>query len=463
MYLADTLRADHLSCYGYSKKTTPFLDGLSQKAYLFEQCRSQATWTRPSIASLYTGVSPRAHKMTMAPRGQSLSSDEPRLGDSYTTLAESLKEAGYDTALFLSNPVVRAELGYGQGFNHYRYVFDEDPGSQRNAVQSWIAEEASEPFFAFVHCLDPHGPYRSLKQAYKSLTGSTEDESLASLPNVDLEVLKGVDDFYREAIRPKAKDEMIPLLVEAQKPAGRVRALLKTFSNRGLDYFQNLYDAEIANIDSEFADLFGFLEDRSLVDNTIVVFTSDHGEAFNDHGQYLHGRETMPYDELLRVPLLIWIPGVKDGERIKSNVVLTDLHPTLLALAGAAIPPYIQAQQLLTQSGTLLPDRGRPQMAWTGLNKNPDKADVSMVLGKFKLMTFNDDGILKLFDLSADPGEKVDLIENGQVHDDVLKPLRDRLEREKQAQATLADQFRRPLWITHGSEAHEQLKALGYL
>jgi len=463
VYLADTLRADHLSCYGYSKKTSPFLDALSQEAYVFEQCRSQDTWTRPSIASLYTGVSPRAHKMTMTPRGQTLVSAEPLLGVSYTTLAQSLEEAGYDTALFLSNPVVRSELGFGRGFNHYRYVFDEDPGSQRRAVESWIASEASEPFFAVVHCLDPHGPYRALNHAYKSLTGSTQDESVALLPEQDREILKGVDDFYRNWIRPKSESEVASFLDEQKAPSERARALLKTFSKDGLDYFQNLYDAEITNVDSEVAKLFEFLSDHSLMDNTIVALTSDHGEAFNEHGQYLHGRGTMPYDELVHIPLLLWLPGVTEGKRIRTNVTLTDLHPTLLTLAGASCPPYVQGQPLLTISGKLLPDDGRPQMAWAELGRNPDDADVAMVLGNFKLMTFNDVGILKLFDLSTDPGEKVDLIENGLVRDDELNQLRERLDREKQDQAALATQFHRPLWMTHFGEAREQLEALGYL
>lgn len=462
VYLADALRADHLSCYGYSKKTSPFLDALSQQAYLFEQCRSLATWTRPSIASLYTGVSPRAHQMTVAREKGTPSSAKPALAADYMTLAESLEESGYDTALFLANPNGKVEFGFTQGFKHYRYVYDEDPGIQISALQSWITEEASEPFFAFVHCLDPHGPYRPPKQAYESLFGCSQDESLASLPKQDIEIFRGIDDFYLAVTLRRAKKKL-PAHLEPISRVTHLRALLANLSKRGHDHFQDLYDAEIAYVDSQFANLFRFLGDCSLLDNTVVVFTSDHGEGFKEHGQYLHGHPTMLYDEQLHIPLLMWLPGVEDGKRIKTNVGLMDLHPTLLALAGAACPPYVQAQQLLNHSGTLIPNGDRPQMAWTNLGKDPDKADVSMVLGNFKLMTCNDDGSLKLFDLSSDPGEKVDLIEKGLVREDVLRPLQERFEREKQAEAELAAQFRRPNWVIPDSKSLKELKSLGYL
>ena len=311
----DTVRAASLSLYGYERKTTLHLEQLADGAVVFENAFAPAPWTLPSHASMFTGRETNA-----------LSTDWSRpLGDGVTTLAEALSRRGYRTGGFVANTYFAGrESGLSRGFAHYEdypllsvqqlvrsttlgrrlirsprivETFDLDPSMElkpasdiTDAALSWITAEPGRPFFAFLNYLDAHSPY-SPPPEYASRFGTTTRNQKLNF--------------------------------------GNGRALTATELQAEID----AYDAAIAYLDDELDRLVGALRDAGLLDNTIVVVTSDHGEEFGEHDVYLHGSTL--FDRALHVPLVIRSPGVGGGVRRDDWVSLRHLPSTILALAGA--------------------------------------------------------------------------------------------------------------------------------
>ncbi len=296
LYVVDTLRADRLGCYGDEHAATPRIDAFAEEALLFENAFAPSSWTRSSMASLFTGLYPTRH----------LTEDRSdRLPDSVTTLAEELRAAGYATAFVPSNPNVSSVFGFDQGFETLIELYgrreaghvksDElvTPASEvtERAIE-WL-ESAPRPFFLASLSIDPHAPYRS------------------------------------PPVGPPG---------ELQSPtAGRL----------GRQDLLPLYRGEIAANDEAFGALIEHLRERGELDSTLVVFTSDHGEEFWEHGGYGHGRSL--YDEVLRVPLLLrWpeSPRLAAGRESRS-ARLVDVVPTLLDLLEIEPAEALDGRSLL--------------------------------------------------------------------------------------------------------------------
>lgn len=305
VYLVDTLRADHLGVYGYDRPTSPEVDRFARDAVTFEYAVAPSTWTRPSVVSLLTGLRPWVHGVNRR---------EDALSQDVDTLAEILSAAGYQTAAVITNGNVGPDFAVDQGFEVFRYL-RESPSrpavhqlSDRvnQVVFRWLArrEERAEerPFFLYVHTTDPHAPYFP-PAPYRKRFAPGVDPELGLIPTIT---------------------KLIPGR-RGDAPPGMREALI------------SLYDSEIAMNDDSFGRLVDELKDRGLYDDALVVFVSDHGEAFNDHGVWDHGRNL--YTEELRVPLLVKLPGGEQaGRRFASPVELVDVMPTILELAGL-VPP----------------------------------------------------------------------------------------------------------------------------
>jgi arylsulfatase A-like enzyme len=296
VYLPDALRADRLGCYGNHAVTSPEIDGFSREGMLFERCYSQAAWTKPSIASLFSGFLPPVHQAVITDWDtKNVTSLRVQvLRDQFTTLAETLKAVGYTTASISVNPHTQKDFGFARGFDMYHYE-SKPPDSQMNDVLSWL-ETATEPFFLFVHARDPHGPYTPSDQDYQLLFRETPKSVLARLPDKDKELLESFRMRYQRNTGHVPLDELTP---------------------EGVSYLKNLYDAEIRGVDSQFRRMRQFLKRKRLTSRTLVAFISDHGEGFGEHGFFFHGNTL--HGEDLHVPLILMGPGIPPGVRARTD------------------------------------------------------------------------------------------------------------------------------------------------
>ena len=361
LYVVDTVRADRLGVYGYGKPTSPRLDAFAEDAVLFENAYAQSSWTRPAVASLFTGLLPPAHR-TVGRRSV--------LPEDATTLAEILAANGYEGLGLVRNPNVGRAFGFAQGFTRFRSEDRERDETMLDRVRLWLDERqgAEEPFFLFLHAIDPHGPYDPAPEFEEMFEAG------------------GAPAHYRT----------VRYLLGLNR--GEVEPEPET-----ADALSRLYDAEVAQNDRAFGELLDELEDRGLVEDTAVIYLSDHGEEFAEHGRWEHGLSL--YEEVLRVPLVMRLPGVPP-RRVEEPAQHVDVLPTLLAYLGIEAPP--------TDGRDLLAARRRgdpPLDVYTHLDVDGHRA-AAVIRGRFKLVlpqSPSQGTAPMLFDLDADPGELEDL------------------------------------------------------
>ncbi len=424
VYLIDTLRADHLGCYGYDRPTSPAIDAFARGAVLFEQGRAQSSWTKPAVASMLTGLYPIAHGAEQ--RSQ-------RLPEEVETVAERLSAAGYETALFTTNANITAKFGFDQGWDEFHYLARSRGGRRfqhvssaeiNEAVFAWLERrDRSRPFFLFVHTLDPHDPYQPAEEFRRRLAPGVDVAAACCGRSTEL------IDLDREAARARARDAAA------------------------------LYDAEIAQNDAAFGALVAELARRGLARATAVLLTADHGEEFYDHGGWKHGWTL--YEEVLAVPMVLRLPGgARAGTRSAAPADQIDIAPTLYELAGVETPAALPGRSLLARFGAA-GERARSSFAWL---ERPGLVLAAATRDGWKRIRF--DGAwapprgrapTELYDLVRDPRELDDLAVAGR------EPLR---------AAWLDGELRRALGLFHTRRAAEEapidaeleqsLRALGY-
>ncbi len=296
----DTVRADHLGCYGYERRpTTPHLDALARESVLFADASAAACWTKPSVPSFLTGTWPLEHGVYEGSARANEGETTDLLPENAHTLAEAFAEAGYATAAFVHNAQLRRGNGFEQGFERY----DEgnfDAREIRWRAKDWLDERTAEqPFFLYLHFLDAHFPC-PVPDEYAGMFAE----------GADLSLFRG-DEW--KALREDVND-------------GR-----RTLSSAEREALVALYDGAIRYIDDELGRLFAALERDGSSQDLIICVIADHGEEFLEHGRIGHGHGL--YETLLHVPWLMRIPDRK-AARVEEPVTLVDLHPTLLAAAG---------------------------------------------------------------------------------------------------------------------------------
>ena len=339
--LIDTLRADHMSVYGYHRDTTPEIKKFAENSVVFENTISQSPWTIPSISSLFTGKIPTHHTATI--KHQKLEANQ-------TTLADILTAEGYNTVGFASGMNLKERFGLSQGFIGYseRLDFIEMVGIlERGSVKYWFfklfprfdksieklfqidryksSEEINEevyrwldlnkdnsPFFMFVHYYDPHEWINPA--AYERWT-----PQLGKFTDVRM-------DFW------EFKDNIPEYRFELDVPADTVQ------------YAVDLYDTTIVNQDRSIGDMLDRLESLGLLDNSIVIVTGDHGEEFYEHNAF--GHVDSVYEEQLHVPLIVHYPKEFEPRRVEERVWLSDLFPTILDIYGISLPDDIDSKTL---------------------------------------------------------------------------------------------------------------------
>lgn len=385
----DSLRADHLGAYGYPRDTSPTIDGLAREGVLFEHAISSAPWTVPAHMTLLTGLPPEVH---------GVESRRERLSPDAVTLAEVLQDAGYTTAGFVSGPTVMRRYGFDQGFASYdESMVEEKPALIGGVVTSpglvrlvdafltrWHDGDRTQPFFVFLHMWDVHYDY-------------VPPEDYARRFDPDYTGDLDGRDFERN-----------PRLTAGMDP-------------RDLQHLVALYDGEIRYTDDHLAQIVGRLRALGLLDDTIVVVTSDHGDEFFEHGQKGHAKTL--YDEVLRVPLVVRYPQrIAPGRRVEAQVRAMDVAPTILGLAGVPATPgfgtiglapehrFVDLTPYVAGSSPTAPFPALPAFSttrWLGGRQTALRtADAKLI--RYKPPLRNRAGT-ELFDLDVDPGERTNL------------------------------------------------------
>ena len=302
LIVIDTLRADHLSVYGYGRDTSPNLARFARDAVTYENAISPATWTTPAHASLFTGRWPSYHGAERVAGDRLLATP---VDPGVPMLAELLRTHGLHTAAFVGNAVyVAREFGFDRGFDEF---FDRELSGTsrlRKAFCTWIPEQTGR-LFVFVNILDPHEPYEPPPPFDTRFPGKQANGTLMTA-------------------LVKAGTTLTPDLVA---------------------HFVSQYDGEIAFVDRALGLILAALKETGRYDDALVIVTSDHGELLGEHGLAGHGQE--PYEGLVRVPLLVKYPwSLRAGERIGQRVSTLGVFTTILMSLDIPTPAGTQAEPL---------------------------------------------------------------------------------------------------------------------
>jgi len=412
--LIDAARADHFSGFGYEWETTSCIDALFDESIVFEEAYATAPNTKASTASLFTSQHPDTHGAVGVFSG---------LPTECTNLAEAMKSRGYVTGAFSANPFLAECFGFARGFDEFFEVFREVDlvPNQEGRVPAermvaagvpWLREHADEQFFVYFHFLEPHAPYDPPPP------------------------------FRFQFIRPP-------------------------------DYMMGLYDGNLGYVDDQVGELLEEIDRLGLTDHSVIVFLSDHGEAFGEHGRF--GHTTTVYQEMIYVPLSFrFPPGCEASPQRRSEIIsLADVMPTLLDLYGLDLPDTMQGKSrlgLLTGEPEGEPcyavSRSRGDDA-TGGVQQPEQVSYALTGPRYTLLLGDEGRRVELYDREVDPGLQEDIAgENG----DVVDELRQRFEGWADTQAG------RPVVLPGGhvyaaeertaspdEQTRRQLRALGYL
>lgn len=416
--VVDALRADAVGPRRDSATLTPNLDRLAAEGVAFDRAWSPSTWTKPAIASLFTGVSPRGHgvRLVATPGGKRLVLDT--LGADLMTLAERFQLGGYSTGAVVNQVHLSPKDGFAAGFDGYAHLRGAAAPRLVRLLLRWFDKEPRRPFFAYLHLLDPHWPYN------RRLKGSTKPPLEGAIPPCVSRTAAAGPECIGEVERWLAS------------PSGR----------RDVQALRRRYEQEVEYIDHALARLFDGLRAKDLWENTIVVVTSDHGEGFAEHAWMEHGFP--PYEEVARIPLLMRLPARLRPARtdIPYPVSLVDLYPTLLDLAGLDVPSQLDGRSVAPWLGEGAPPR---RVFFVGSLYGSAALD-----GRWKLvrLTTKEE---RFYDLWSDPLERDPLpCTNNRRCSELRRRLAGELRREP---------LLRPGYEELSAEEKQELEALGYL
>ena len=385
----DTLCPDHLGCYGYNSNTSPEIDEFAERGVLFENVISPSPWTLSSFASIFTSLYPTQHGASAL--NSQLRTDHP-------TLAMMLLKRGYSTAAIINAPFLRPEYKLDRGFEYYDYAppfADRRADGTTAAALKWIDDHIDEHFFLFVHYFDPHLPYAP-PQPFDTM-------------------------FYPDYAGDLPSSFDITLFPRARATNFET---MKSLGAEDWDYIRALYDGEIAFTDRAVGELLRGLDDRNLNENTLVIFLSDHGEEFFEHGGFEHGHTL--YNELIKVPLIVSLPGeVPENARISDHVRLVDIAPTVLDFAGidpAVHMEGVSLRPLLGGDGPMVSSGGGSLPNGIGYSESmlygPERKCLLAYPWKYIYDMASGGGLL--YNLETDPGEFKNLAD---TNPEAVEPL----------------------------------------
>ncbi len=436
MLTADALRADALRPDRRTAPPTPALSSLAQDSVVFEQAISPAPWTLATFASIHTGLSPSVHQVL---------SFTSRVPDDCPTLAERLREAGYSTAAIGYNPLLTPVYNLHRGFERYamfprqlnrsigakllsrflprEFGEETDTTSLTDMAIDWLRQNHHRPVFLWLHYFDPHMPY---------------EPPAMFVPDREPPARVGArvrqDLFYK--IR---QGHFVPTAEEA-------------------DWIRALYEAEVRLVDANIARLLKVLRELGAYDEMLIVFTSDHGEEFWEHGGFEHGHTV--YEELLRVPLFVKLPGSKSTSRISRPISTTSLTPTVLDVCRISFNPQDFSATSLAPLWKETPSAGvDAPIVSTGCAYYENQ--IAVRVGSMKYIKRLLSGREELYDLTGDAQERVSLVA---VRPEALAEAIERLERCDERSRLLRERYglsTRSI-AAPGEELLRRLRSLGY-
>jgi arylsulfatase A-like enzyme len=371
----DTLRADRLGCYGYERARTSTIDSLAQCGYQFLGAHAQVTTTVPSHASIMTSLYVRSHNVV---------GNEGMLDQGALTLAEVLADSGYLTAAVIGVAFMGTESGVAQGF----HTVDAPRLGERSAVavsriaSAWIDSVAASDrrFFLWVHYFDPHVPYNPPLQ-FRERLGGYDGRYLRSLEIHDMRALNAA--------------------------GGR------SLGESDLAQINMLYDGEVAHVDLEIGRLLRVLRRTGIAGRTMVLVMADHGESHGEHGIFCDHFGL--YEPTTRIPLILAIPGQPRGRPVACLVQSIDVMPTILDLLGVAVPAGVEGRSLVPalEGHGIEVNEGSYSELVGQLQASVRTSNWKLIVG---LRTYTLDsglstqqGSVELYDLKADPAERVNL------------------------------------------------------
>ncbi len=423
----DTLRADHLSCYGYSRATSPQIDTLAKEGVLFLGAHSQAPWTLPSHATMLTSLYPSTHGARFSSQHAPILD---KLDSSYVTLAEMLQASGYKTAGFTSSFWLSKQWGISQGFDDFQMNPNSNASFLVDAGVHWMASHQSHPFFLFLHFFDVHN-YESPSEFFDRYANAGYDGSLK-----DSQMLTSRNAYTR-------------------------------LSNADLAYMKARYDGAITYVDQQLGRLLEWLRSSGLYDKTLIIITSDHGEEFWEHGGTGHGFTL--YEEAISVPLILKPAENRTPQQtIREPVGLIDIPPTILSYLKLPVPPFLEGISFkpLTE--------GRPVSRLTLFaedtyymnsvailrggykyieNRIPPSELLNPALAYVNLRSFFRFRRNELYRIDNDPGERFNLLQSEPEH--TLSMRKDLLTHVRIENVGEREQM--------DEKTREQLRSIGYL
>jgi arylsulfatase len=415
----DCVRADHLSAYGYERKTSPRLDELAREAVVYENATSAPSFTHPTHMTMLTGLPPSIHGVSRWRKPDS----------SVAYLPEILSRAGYRTNGIVSGPLLSQSFGFERGFDVYHAFHDETRAPELAAAAlEMLRRGRGQPQFLFLHFFDAHWPY---------------------WPGDELATLFG------------------PLSNDTSGLLHKVRNQIPPESEEEIRHMRDLYDAEIVHLDREVGRFLDELKKRGMYEDSLILVTADHGEAFLEHGFWEHGQTL--YQEMVHVPLIVKWPGRREPRRIPSLVSQTDIFPTILEAAGIETPETSYAGVSLhrTHGG---PREAILELTWDPLPERPARMLVAWRTEKTKYIASFEaptvDALYsaevageELYDLLTDPGETKNLAANDK---DAVSQNRQKvlgyLARARELRAGRAGQE-----VELDEETRKRLEILGYV
>ena len=373
----DSLRADHVGCYGYDRDTTPNVDRVAEQGIRFANAVSTSSWTLPTHLTMFTGRYQISHGVMH---------ETITLNPAVPTAGELFKEAGYATAGFVSAPYVAGHYGYDRGMDEYENVSEyyEHRKVARTAIVSpdvnkkalpWLEANRDRPFFVFIHYFDIH---------YDFVPPPPYDVMFD--PHYD-GGMDGTNFIERNDVHPGMEQ-------------------------RDLEHILALYDGEIRFTDHHVGEILDKLDEIGVADETLLIITADHGDEFFEHDNKGHHRSL--YDEVLRIPLVVRLPGGgRAGEVVDEPVTLTDILPTMLEAAGIPAPPDLDGVSLLPLIDGEASGRDAIYSAFfdkRGFNlQTARRTREGKVIQHFNRITHPKRAPLEYYDMQADPQEQNDL------------------------------------------------------
>ena len=419
----DTLRADHLSCYGYERETSPYIDSIAQQGILFKNCIAPSSWTAPSMVSLFTSTYPVSHGVIHGLAFQKAKGFRQEVfSENLITLPALLKKHGYTTFGASSNHHLTAEFGFARGFDYFKYLKWQPAQQINDIVYSWSdAIKEADRFFLWVHYIDPHHPYYP-KSPWIEQYSSAQPTHLKELSR-------------------KKNHELTPQVKEKPELLTDIIAL---------------YDSEINYVDFCIGKL---IERFDLDKNTLLIITSDHGEQFMEHGKIGHAINL--HKEELHVPLIIKLPDVSKMRSISRQVSLIDIMPTILELLDLDHPeqtagtPLLKGRGIAARLKEAVPGRHAVPTFFAELESNAILKTIITPPWKYIYDYRRKSG--ELYNIISDPSEQTNLIDE---HTERADNLREHL-------FSWAAQARKIPPKSHffqlSPEEQEKLAVLGYL